>query len=115
MRKLNNENKEDEYEVPQLKIQWTTTEKLTAKFISWGIMISLIVIIFGGLWSLIEIFFSYSGNTNFFTFFLELKMGIQILFIFSIFAGLFFLSIGFIIFVKKGYKFLLNLLFKIED
>ncbi|MHA1271376.1 MAG: hypothetical protein ACTSPY_16400 [Candidatus Helarchaeota archaeon] len=108
------ENNND-IEVPEVKIQWTLGEKVTAKIISWGFMSSIMIIIIGGLWSLIDIFISYSGETNFFMFFLQLTTGVQILIIFAIFAGLFFLVIAFIMFVKKGYKYLLNLLFKIED
>ncbi|MHA1231710.1 MAG: hypothetical protein ACTSRP_18780 [Candidatus Helarchaeota archaeon] len=105
----------DEYEVPKIKIQWTQTEKITAKVISWGFMASFIIMIVGGLWSLVDIFFSYTGNTGFFDFFLSLTTGVQVLLIFMTFAGIFFLALALIIFVKKGYKFLLTFLFKIED
>jgi hypothetical protein len=116
VRALSSENDES-YEVPDVKIQWTRFEKLLAKIISLGIMISLMLTLIGGLWSLIDIFILYMGGYSlgsFFNFFLDLTSGVQILLIFASLAGVLFLGIAFIIFLKKGYKFILHLLFKIE-
>ena len=109
-----NESEED-YDLPEIKIQWTYTEKITAKIICWGLMGSIIIMIIGGLWSLIDISLLGAGVSSFFDFFLELTTGIQLLLITSALAGILFLGISFIVFIKKGYKFFLHFLFKIEE
>jgi len=97
------------------KIQWTQLEKITAKIISWGLMVSMLIIIIGGLLIIFELFLLPTGTNNFFALFTQLTTGLQLLIIFGSLAFLIFLSIVLVVFTKKGYKFILNLLFKIEE
>ena len=108
--------KMSEYEVPDLKVKWSKYEKIAAKGISWSLMVSIIIMMVGGLWTLIDVLLLYLGDTSsFISIFLQLTAGVQILLIFTALIGLLFLGIAFYMFIKKGFKFILNLLFKIED
>ncbi|MBD3229012.1 MAG: hypothetical protein GF329_12555 [Candidatus Lokiarchaeota archaeon] len=104
------------YDVPKSKINWTDAEKITAKIITAGIMASLVVVIVGGIWTLFEIIFiSIYPITSFFDFFLSLSNGVQIFLIFAGFLILIFFIIALILLVRRGYKFVLHFLFKIEE
>lgn len=104
------------YDIPSSKINWTKTEKITAKIITAGIMASLVIIIIGCLWTFFEIIFiSMFPITSFFDYFLNLNTGMQIFLIFAGFLILIFFLIALILLVKRGYKFVLHFLFKINE
>lgn len=100
------------------EIQWTKNEKRVASFLSWGIICSLVIILVGGLWTLIDILLLYINpdlELSILEFFLELSTGVQILILGSAIGALFFLGIAFYLFIKRGHRYILKLLFKIKE
>ena len=92
---------------------WSEKEKLVTRIISWGIIISIVVIITGGLWTFVEFIaqlFQPSG-----TWFNSLDWPFQVLIIGALVVGLILGIVGFNVFVRRGQRFILNLLFKIRD
>ena len=94
-------------------VDWTGREKLIARVISWGIMVSIVIIITGGIWTAIELLINPSLPD--FLWFTELEWTYQVLVIGGIIVGVVVGIIVFSIFIRRGQRFILNLLFKIED
>lgn len=94
--------------------EWTEKERLLARFISWGIIIAVILIMIGSGWTAIELGAAPSGS-SLGSWFNSLGWEMQ----FFIFGGLIVGALVgifvFSIFIRKGQKFILNLLFKIEE
>ncbi|MDD1776593.1 MAG: hypothetical protein LUQ65_00365 [Candidatus Helarchaeota archaeon] len=98
--------------------EWTSKEKFIARFISWGIIISVSIVILGGLWTALElvIYFSNPGTgLEIIDWFIALDWVYKLLIIGGLIVGAILGMIGFSIFLKRGQKFLLNLLFKIKQ
>ena len=96
---------------------WTSKEKFIASFISWGIIISVSIIIFGGLWTILELLINLSNPSSGYEiidWFIGLDWVYKVLVIGALLVGVILGMIGFSIFLKRGQKFLLNLLFKIK-
>lgn len=98
----------------EIKQEWTNKERLIAKFISWGIIISVVVVIVGSVWTSLEIFVAPSGS-SLSDWFISLGWEMQILIIGGLIVGAVVGIIVFSMFLRKGQRFILNLLFKIED
>jgi len=92
---------------------WTEKEKLIARIISWGIIISVIITIVGGIWFGLELLLS--GSEPSLAWFLALDWPYQVLIIGGLIVGILIGIIVFSLFIKKGQRFILNLLFKIEE
>jgi hypothetical protein len=101
----------------QKEQEWTAREKLIARFISWGIIFSVTIIIVGGIWTTLEFIISYvnPGSGEIIQWFIDLDWAFQILVFGALIVGVILGMIGFSIFLKRGQKFLLNLLFKIKQ
>jgi hypothetical protein len=97
--------------------EWTAAEKLIARFISWGIILSVTIIIVGGIYTLLEFLISYANPSSgkIIQWFLGLDWWYQVLVIGALIIGIILGMIGFSIFLKRGQRFLLNLLFKIKQ
>ncbi|NVM31157.1 MAG: hypothetical protein HWN65_20130 [Candidatus Helarchaeota archaeon] len=95
-------------------VDWTGREKLIARVISWGIMISIVIIITGGIWTVIELLI-YPTSPDFEWFINLGDWTYQVLVIGGILVGVVVGIIVFSIFIRRGQRFILNLLFKIED
>ena len=98
--------------------EWTSSEKFIARFISWGIIISITIVIFGGLWTILELLINISNPETGFElldWFIALDWVYQVLIIGALIVGVILGMIGFSLFLKRGQKFLLNLLFKINQ
>ena len=94
--------------------EWTDNEKLIARFIRWGIILSVVLIIVGGSWTAIELLLNPSAS-SFGAWFMAQDWTIQVLVIGALIVGVLVAVVLFSIFIRRGQKFLLNLLFKIED
>ncbi len=94
--------------------EWTNAEKLIARVISWGIIISVVVVIVGSAWTALEIFVAPSGS-SLSGWFAALGWEMQILIIGGLIVGVVIGIIIFSMFIRKGQRFILNLLFKIEE
>ncbi|NVM56417.1 MAG: hypothetical protein HWN66_22150 [Candidatus Helarchaeota archaeon] len=93
--------------------EWTYKEKLIARIISWGIIISVVVIIVGSAWTGLEMVFSVSEPSM--SWFFDLSLSYQIMIVGGLVVGI---LVGIILvsaFIRKGQRFILNLLFKIEE
>jgi hypothetical protein len=98
--------------------EWTSKEKLIARIISWGIIISVAIIIVGGLWTAFEFIINFSSSGSeleILDWFISLDWMYKALVIGSLIVGAILGIIGFSIFLKRGQRFLLNLLFKIKQ
>ena len=95
--------------------EWTEKEKLLARAISWGIIISVVLMIFGAVWTAADLLISYSQPSSTWDWFLGLDIAYQILMIGGLIVGALIGLIVFSIFIRKGQRFILNLLFKIEE
>ncbi len=93
--------------------EWTSKEKIIAKVISWGVILSVVVIIVGGMWFAMELLFSASEPSL--SWFFLLDWPFQVLIIGGLILGVLLGIIVFSIFIRKGQRFILNLLFKIEE
>ena len=94
---------------------WTPRGKKVAKLISYGIMIAIVITLVGAIWSGIEVAIGVSGSaTNFISWFLEQYWTYQVLIVGGLILGLFFGIIGFQIFIKKGQRFILKHIFKLD-
>jgi len=96
---------------------WTSKEKFIARFISWGIIFSVLIIIVGGIWTLLELIINLSSTGSeleILDWFIDLDWVYQMLVIGGLIVGVILGVIGFSIFLKRGQKFLLHLLFKID-
>jgi len=98
----------------EIEKEWTNVEKLIARVISWGIIISVVVVIVGSAWTALEIFVAPSGSSlsGWFT---GLGWEMQTLIIGGLIVGAVIGVIIFSMFIRKGQRFILNLLFKIQD
>ena len=97
-----------------VKEDWTQTEIWIARIISWGIIISVVLIIIGGAYTILEIFISPSGS-SLSTWFFDQAWEIQTLIIGGLIVGVLVGIVIFSIFIRKGQRFILNWLFKIEE
>lgn len=98
--------------------EWTSSEKLIARIISWGIIISITIVIFGGLWTILELLINITNPATGFElldWFIALDWYYQLLIFGGLIVGVIFGMIAFSLFLKRGQKFLLNLLFKINQ
>jgi hypothetical protein len=92
---------------------WSEKEKLIARLISWGIIVSVVVIITGGIWTFVEFIAQlFQPSLSWFS---SLDWPFQILVIGALIIGLIVGIVGFNIFVRRGQRFILHLLFKIND
>ena len=114
-------SEDSDIEVPELKTEWTMVEKSVARFLSGSMIVSIVIMLVGLIWTLVDIILLYfgSGAGGFLEVILaifgELTIGVQLLLIFGVLFLLVLLGIAFYLFIKRGYKLFLNLLFKIED
>ncbi|TFG05550.1 MAG: hypothetical protein EU536_01550 [Promethearchaeota archaeon] len=93
---------------------WTDKERLLARFISWGIIISVVLLICGGIWTTLEILIAPSSS-SIGAWFLAQDWTIKVLIIGALIVGVLLGLIVFSVFIRKGQRFILNLLFKIEE
>ncbi|MFX1297135.1 MAG: hypothetical protein ACFFD2_20065 [Promethearchaeota archaeon] len=97
------------------KAEWTPRGKKVAKFLSYGIIISLVIVIIGSLWSCIDVILDLSeSSTDFLTWFLEQYWTYQVLIIGGLIIVIFIGIIGFSIFIRKGQRFIYKHIFKLE-
>ena len=97
--------------------EWTSNEKLIARIISWGIIISVTIIIVGGIYTILELLISLASpgsGSEIIQWFLALEWWYQVLVFGILIVGVIVGMIAFSIFLKRGQKFLLNLFFKIK-
>jgi len=97
---------------------WTPQEEMIARIISWGIIISIAIMIVGGIWTVLEFIINFSEPSSQFAlidWFIGLEWTFKILIIGGLIIGIFIGVIAFSLFIRKGQKFLLNLLFKIKE
>ena len=94
--------------------EWTTKEKLIARIISWGIIVGVVCVIGGGTWTAIEYFVDPSG-AGLMAWIATQAWEVQILIIGALIVGILVGVFVFSIFIRKGQRFILNLLFKIEE
>ena len=95
--------------------EWTDKEKLLARIISWGIIISVVIMIFGAIWTVADLIISLSQPSSTWAWFTGLEIAYQILIIGGLLVGALIGIIIFSIFIRKGQRFILDLLFKIEN
>ena len=98
--------------------EWTSSEKLIARVVSWGIIISITIVIFGGIWTILELLINISSPETGFElldWFINLDWYYQWLIIGVLIVGVIIGIIGFSLFLKRGQRFMLNLLFKINQ
>jgi hypothetical protein len=93
--------------------EWTYREKLVARVISWGIMISIVVIIVGSVWFGLELLIS--GTEPSLAWFFDLDWAFKVLIVGGLIVGILLGIIVFSVFIRKGQRFILNLLFKIDE
>ncbi|MHA1278033.1 MAG: hypothetical protein ACTSQI_01595 [Candidatus Helarchaeota archaeon] len=93
--------------------EWTYKEKLIARIISWGIISSIVLIIVGLIWFGLELLIS--GSEPNFTWFFTLDWAWRVLIIGAMIVGILVGIIIFSVFIRKGQRFILRLLFKIEE
>lgn len=93
---------------------WTAREKLIARFISWGIIISVVLLMLGSGWTALEMFASPS-DSDLGTWFITQGWQMQVLIVGGLIVGVLIGIFVFSIFIRKGQRFILNLLFKIEN
>jgi len=94
--------------------EWSDNERLIARFISWGIILSVVLIMIGGLWTVLEILITPSSS-SIGDWFMVQDWTIQILIIGGLIVGILIGVIIFSVFIRKGQRYLLRLLFKIEE
>ena len=97
--------------------EWTSKEKLIARFISWGIIGSVAIVIVGGIWTAIELIINISSTGSeleILDWFIDLDWIYQMLVIGVLIVAVILGMIGFSLFLKRGQRFLLHLLFKID-
>lgn len=94
--------------------EWTSKEKFIARIISWGIIIAVVLIIAGGSWTAIEYFINPSGS-GLLAWITGQAWEIQVLIIGGLIVGILVGIFVFSIFIRKGQRFILDLLFKIEE
>jgi len=103
--------------IMQAEQDWTSKEKIIARFISWGIIISVTIVIIGGIWTIIELLINPNPASQYalIIWFSGLDWWYQVLIIGALIVGIILGIIVFSIFLKRGQRFLLNLLFKIRQ
>lgn len=103
--------------------EWTSKEKFIARLLSWGIIVSITIVIVGGIYTMLEFLISFSSPSSpsqIIDWFLGLSSMpngwvYQVLVFGVLIIGVILGMIGFSLFLKRGQRFLLNLLFKINE
>ncbi len=98
--------------------EWTEREKLVASILSWGIILSIAIIIIGGMWTALEFIINFGETESQFAiidWFINQDWLTKTLIIGGLIMGTFIGVILFSIFIRKGQRFILRLLFKIDE
>ena len=94
--------------------EWTERGKKVASLLSYGMILSIVIIIIGAVWTGLEILVSSGSGTNFIDWFLGLDWTLMVLVVGGLIVGAFVGIIGFQIFIRKGHRFFMKYIFKLE-